>query len=106
MIKLKAAEIDEMFAEVGDDVGGLMLSVHDELCLSIAEDHVDMAAQATGMMQDFSQGQLIEFSVPMTVDAHSGRNWAEASFPQRAMLAPDMTPYDDEFEDPEAALHG
>ena len=108
MVKLKAAEIDEMFAREGDDVGALLLSVHDELCLSVAEDRPDLAKQANAMMQNFGPDQPISFSVPMAVDQHSGRTWAEAAFPnkQNQDKAADIEPFDDEFENPEAAFHG
>lgn len=53
----------------------LLLQIHDELLLEVHDDDLDQAEQ--GLVQSMSSA--ITLSVPLKVDAKSGRNWAECT---------------------------
>jgi len=79
IIKLKNVECAEHLA--GSE-SAVTLSIHDELTFSIAPGEHRRFLECVSIMSNFTKGQPIEFQVPMAVDAHTGRNWSEASFPE------------------------
>ncbi len=52
----------------------MLLQVHDELVLEVPEDEVDAV---TALVRDAMEHAL-PLEVPLVVDVHTGRNWAEA----------------------------
>ncbi len=78
--KLKMVEIDEYFREMRAE-SCMLLQVHDELDWSMALDEDSIDAGARAIMCSFGEKDLIQLSVPMTVDWHHGKNWGEATFP-------------------------
>ena len=82
IIKLKNVEVAEYLESEGAE-SVPTLSVHDELTFSIAPGEHKLFNRCTEIMTDFSPGQMIEFKVPMTLDVHTGRTWAEATFPEK-----------------------
>jgi DNA polymerase-1 len=52
----------------------LLLQVHDELIVECPEEE---GAQVAQLLEEEME-QVVQFSVPMLAEAHSGRNWAEA----------------------------
>jgi DNA-directed DNA polymerase len=52
----------------------ILLQVHDELVLEAAEAEI---AQVSGLLRTAMSGAA-ELAVPLAVDVHIGKNWAEA----------------------------
>jgi DNA polymerase-1 len=56
----------------------MLLQVHDELLFEVQEDAVDaLIAAARGIMEGAAL-PAVHLSVPITVDAGQGANWAQA----------------------------
>jgi DNA polymerase I len=56
----------------------LLIQVHDELLLECQEkDVVNVQKQVSYEMEHASE-PLLKFSIPLTVDIKSGKNWSEA----------------------------
>ena len=73
IIKLAMIRAHRMLAESGIDAR-LILQVHDEL-LIVA--HRDCADRAEGILRDAMENAVC-YSVPLTVDIHTGNTWFEA----------------------------
>ena len=52
----------------------ILLQVHDELVLEVVESELDVVQ---AILRE-SMEQVVELSVPLIIDIHWGRNWAEA----------------------------
>ncbi len=56
----------------------MLLQVHDELVFEVAEDAVDDLIAVARQIMEGAAEPAMKLSVPLVVDAGSGRNWAEA----------------------------
>ena len=73
IIKLAMIEAYKRLKEAGVK-SRLLLQVHDELVLETTADEL----QLTSRILRESMEHIAEFSVPLLIDIHSGKNWAEA----------------------------
>lgn len=73
LIKLAMLEVDRRLRESGARAL-MLLQVHDELLLEVPRDELeDVSALVRDAMEN-----VMELSVPLVVDMHTGRDWAEA----------------------------
>jgi DNA polymerase-1 len=79
--KSKMVEVDEYLASEKAE-SKLLLSVHDELDLSVAPDEEKVVKRCVEIMEAFGPEDLIQFKVPMRVDAKESSDWGRASFPK------------------------
>jgi len=56
----------------------MLLQVHDELLFEVAEDAVDLLIKAARDIMEGAAHPAVHLTVPITVDAGQGANWAEA----------------------------
>ena len=56
----------------------MLLQVHDELLFEVAEDAVDAVTARVREVMEGAADPAVKLSVPLTVDAGSGPNWAAA----------------------------
>jgi DNA polymerase I len=56
----------------------MLLQVHDELLFEVAHDAVDPLIKAARDIMESAAAPAVHLSVPITVDAGKGANWAEA----------------------------
>ncbi len=56
----------------------MLLQVHDELIFEVDEDAVDRTVAVVREVMEHAAEPVVKLSVPLTVDAGQGRNWAEA----------------------------
>ena len=56
----------------------MLLQVHDELLFEVAEDAVDPLIKAARDIMEGAAHPAVHLTVPITVDAGQGANWAEA----------------------------
>ena len=56
----------------------MLLQVHDELLFEVAEDAVDTLIPIAKEIMEGAAAPAVHLTVPITVDAGRGRNWAEA----------------------------
>ncbi len=63
---------------LGDLPATMLLQVHDELLFEVAEDAVDPTIAAVRAVMEGAADPAVHLSVPLTVDAGTGANWAEA----------------------------
>lgn len=83
ILKLKMVEMDEYLASEGRPVD-LLNNVHDSIDFQFLEENRKYYEECSRIMQDFSEGQVIELDVPLRVDGDEGPNWAIASYgPER-----------------------
>ncbi len=73
LIKLAMLRIHEALAGSGLEAM-MLLQVHDELVLEVAQEDLEALQE---LVREGMEGAL-ELSVPLVVDMHQGRNWAEA----------------------------
>jgi DNA polymerase-1 len=52
----------------------ILLQVHDELVLEVVEEELE---QVSSILRETME-QIVELSVPLSIDINYGRNWAEA----------------------------
>jgi DNA polymerase-1 len=52
----------------------ILLQVHDELVLEVVESEMD---KVQGILKKAME-QVVKLSVPLLIDMHAGKNWAEA----------------------------
>ena len=52
----------------------ILLQVHDELVLEVVEEEIPKVSE---ILRDTME-HVAELSVPLTIDIHRGKNWAEA----------------------------
>ena len=52
----------------------ILLQVHDELVLEVVEEELE---QVSAILRETME-QIVELSVPLSIDINYGRNWAEA----------------------------
>jgi DNA polymerase-1 len=72
MVKIDKKIIDK------DINANLLIQVHDELLLECKEkDESNVKKQISFEMESASE-PLLQFSIPLTVDIKSGKNWTEA----------------------------
>ena len=72
MVKIDKKIIDK------DINANLLIQVHDELLLECKEkDESNVKKQISFEMESASE-PLLKFSIPLTVDIKSGKNWTEA----------------------------
>ncbi|RUS59916.1 DNA polymerase I [Pseudorhodobacter sp. E13] len=67
-----------MPAAIGDLDAKMLLQVHDELLFEVATDAVDPLITAARDIMEGAAHPAVHLSVPITVDAGQGANWAEA----------------------------
>jgi DNA polymerase-1 len=73
LIKMAMIRLDQKLAR-GDFASKMVLQVHDELVLEVAEDELEEVQKLTvEAMQS-----VFDLEVPLSVDAGSGKNWLEA----------------------------
>lgn len=77
--KLKLVEVHNMLREAKAE-SRVLLTIHDEVDLSVAPGEEQLAREAVDIMQSFGAGDLISLHVPMVVDIHAGATWGEATF--------------------------
>ncbi|PWE32248.1 DNA polymerase I [Maritimibacter sp. 55A14] len=63
---------------IADLPATMLLQVHDELIFEVDEDAVAPVTEAVRGVMEGAALPVVELSVPLTVDAGQGRNWAEA----------------------------
>jgi DNA polymerase-1 len=73
LIKLAMLRLDKVLRETGSPAL-MLLQVHDELVLEVAAAEV---AAVTLLVREAME-QALPLAVPLVVDVHTGRNWAEA----------------------------
>lgn len=56
----------------------MLLQVHDELVFEVDEDAVDTLIDRARQVMENAHAPVVDLSVPLTVDAGHGANWAEA----------------------------
>ncbi|MEL6586433.1 MAG: DNA polymerase I, partial [Pseudomonadota bacterium] len=56
----------------------MLLQVHDELLFEVAEDDVDALITRARDVMEGAHAPVVDLTVPLTVDAGQGANWAEA----------------------------
>ena len=76
MLKIAMVDIDAKIREK-NLCGSMILQVHDELVFDIPEDEKDIF---TTLIRESMENVLGEkyTNIPIVVDIHSGKNWAEA----------------------------
>jgi DNA polymerase-1 len=80
ILKKSMADIDEFFLDEGDTVN-LLNNIHDDLMYQFSEDDRKLYDRALEMMCDYGPTtQSTYLVVPLTVEAKTGKNWAEASY--------------------------
>ena len=67
-----------MPAAIKDLPAKMLLQVHDELVFEVAEDAVEDVTNAVRKVMENAAEPAIKLTVPLTVDAGQGVNWAEA----------------------------
>ena len=67
-----------MPAAIKDLPAKMLLQVHDELVFEVAEDAVEDVTNAVRKVMENAAEPAIKLTVPLTVDAGQGANWAEA----------------------------
>jgi DNA polymerase-1 len=65
-------------AAIRDLPAQMLLTVHDELVFEVAEDAVDTTAARIREVMEAAAEPAVKLTVPLTVEAGSGANWAEA----------------------------
>ena len=73
IIKLAMVRVDERLREEGLE-GRLLLQVHDELIVECPEAEEDAVRKVLKEEME----HVVEYSVPLIVDAKAGKTWAEA----------------------------
>ena len=73
IIKLAMAAADKALQEAGVK-SRILLQVHDELVLEVVEEELE---QVSAILRETME-QIVELSVPLSIDINYGRNWAEA----------------------------
>ncbi len=63
---------------IADIPATMLLQVHDELVFEVAEDAVDTLITRARDVMEAAADPAVHLSVPLTVDAGQGANWAEA----------------------------
>ncbi len=63
---------------LGDLPARMLLQVHDELLFEVPEAHVDEAISIVRDVMEGAAAPAVHLDVPLTVDAGTGQNWAEA----------------------------
>ena len=56
----------------------MLLQVHDELLFEVRKEAVDETISIVKDVMETASLPALEMSIPLTVDAGQGRNWAEA----------------------------
>ena len=56
----------------------MLLQVHDELLFEVRKEAVDETISLVKDVMETASLPALEMSIPLTVDAGLGRNWAEA----------------------------
>jgi len=72
IIKIAMINVERRLAESGLDAR-LLLQVHDELLIECKKEHADAALELLRTEME----NAVELSVPLVVEAHSGKNWLE-----------------------------
>lgn len=67
-----------MEAAIADLDAKMLLQVHDELLFEVAEDDVEALTVRAREVMEGAHLPVVDLSVPLTVDAGQGANWAEA----------------------------
>ncbi|MEZ5910848.1 MAG: DNA polymerase I [Paracoccaceae bacterium] len=67
-----------MPAAIADLPATMLLQVHDELLFEVDEDAVARVRERVGAVMEGAAEPAVKLSVPLTVDAGQGANWAEA----------------------------
>ncbi|MBT7311816.1 DNA polymerase I, partial [bacterium] len=73
LIKLAMLAVDEKISHIDDEIR-ILLQVHDELLIELPAERVD---EISVLVREAME-QVMELSVPLVVDIHTGANWAEA----------------------------
>jgi DNA polymerase-1 len=56
----------------------LLIQVHDELLLECKEKEQAIVQKKVAFEMENASEPLLQFSIPLTVDVKSGKNWSEA----------------------------
>jgi DNA polymerase-1 len=67
-----------MPAAIKDIDAKMLLQVHDELLFEVAEDATGPLIAAARSIMEGAAAPAVHLTVPITVDAGQGANWAEA----------------------------
>ncbi|MBQ9616174.1 MAG: hypothetical protein IJR38_07550, partial [Selenomonadaceae bacterium] len=73
IIKLAMIRAERALREAGVK-SRILLQVHDELVLEVVREEIP---KVSALLKDAME-HVAELSVPLVVDIHSGKNWAEA----------------------------
>lgn len=79
VLKLSMVNVDEGL-RARKSKTNMLNNVHDALSFQYPIGQRKDYNWALGVMQDYGPGRSVELSVPLTVDAKEGRNWAEATY--------------------------
>jgi DNA polymerase-1 len=63
---------------IADLPATMLLQVHDELLFEVAEDSVETVVARVKEIMEGAADPAVHLSVPLTVEAGSGANWAAA----------------------------
>lgn len=79
IVKTKLVQIDEYLASIGRPVD-ILNAIHDDIAFQFDETARVVYNECLKIMTDFSPGQPIELSVPLTVDTGEGSSWSVATY--------------------------
>jgi DNA polymerase-1 len=76
-LRLAMIQIDKKIFEK-DIQASLLIQVHDELLLECEEKKQASVQKKVAFEMENASEPLLQFSIPLTVDVKSGKNWSEA----------------------------
>ena len=77
LLRLAMIQIDKKIS-AKEIPASLLIQVHDELLLECKEKDVSSVQQKIAHEMENASEPLVKFSIPLTVDVKSGKNWSEA----------------------------
>jgi DNA polymerase-1 len=77
LLRLAMIQIDKKIFEK-DIQASLLIQVHDELLLECKEKEQAIVQKKVAFEMENASEPLLQFSIPLTVDVKSGKNWSEA----------------------------
>ena len=77
LLRLAMIQIDKKIFEK-DIQASLLIQVHDELLLECEEKKQAIVQKKVAFEMENASEPLLQFSIPLTVDVKSGKNWSEA----------------------------
>lgn len=79
IIKLKMVQLDDYLKSEGRPLD-VLNNIHDDLSFQFEEGARKHLNECLRIMSDFSEGQPIEFDIPLRTDPGEGPNWAIATY--------------------------